>query len=139
MVSHFERKQKRNILKNKLFVASVGIFLPIILALIIFADIKIYKNKQKLSFQLENLQKQIEEIKKRNEEFEEGIAKSDDKDYIEKIAREEFGMQQPGEKVVAFLAPEKKENQQEPNDNDFWSRNFFLKWLNNIWQSVLSK
>ncbi|MBI2053885.1 MAG: septum formation initiator family protein [Candidatus Staskawiczbacteria bacterium] len=136
MVSHFTKKQKGKTIKNGLFQA-ISIFLAVILVFLVFADIKIYKNKKKLNSQLKEYQRQIEEIKKSNEEMEEGIAMADDREYIEKIAREEFSMQQPGEKVVAFLTPEREEEPQPPDNDNFWNRNFFLKWVNNMWKSVI--
>ncbi len=138
MVSHFKKKQNRNIVKNKFFVKIFGVLILIIFLSLAYADFKIYKTKQKLITQLNDYKKQIEEIEKRNKNLEEGIAKSDDKDFIEKVAREEFGMQQPGEKVVAFIMPE--QNNQESGEpfkkNPF---NYLSDWLGGFWQSIKNK
>ncbi|TSC94417.1 MAG: septum formation initiator family protein [Parcubacteria group bacterium Licking1014_1] len=137
MLTHFKKKRKRVFFKNSFFIKIAGVLLLVISLLLIYADIKIYKNKQKLDSQLNNYKEQIKEIEKRNEDLEEGITKADDKDYIEKIAREEFGMQQPGEKVVTFVMPEQKKDEGGSKlKKNIFNISAWLEWLSNFWQSI---
>ena len=140
MVSSFKKKKKRNIFQKHFLVKIAGVFLLIIACLLVFADIKIYKNKQKIVLQLEDYKRQIEEIEKRNQDLEEGIAKADDKDYIEKIAREEFGMQQKGENVVAFVTQEQQAQEIEvKQEKSIFNIKDWLGMLGNFWQSINKK
>jgi cell division protein FtsL len=137
MVSHFKKKQNRNISKNNFFIKIFGVLILIVFLSLVYADFKIYKNKQKLISQLNDYKRQIQEIEERNRNLEEGIAKSDDKDFIEKVAREEFGMQQPGENVVAFVTPE--QNEQEVKNNSkksFFNIGDWPGWFSGFWQAV---
>ena len=140
MLTHSKKKRKEKFSKNN-FSKKIGAVLLLIISLsLIFVDIKIYKNKQKLVSQLQDYKKQIEEIEKRNKSLEEGIVKSDDKDFIEKVAREEFGMQQPGEKVVAFVPPEQKQQEiDNKSKKSIFNMSGWSGWFSNFWQSITGK
>ncbi len=137
MISHFKKKQKEKLLRNRFFIKIGWILLFIIFFILIFANIKIYKIKKNLVFQLSSYKEQIGQIEKRNADLKEGIANSNDKDYIEKVAREQFGMQQAGEKAVAFVESEQKQPEPEntPKKNVFNISNWF-GWLTNFLQSI---
>lgn len=49
-----------------------------------------------------NSQKQLEELKEKNEKLEANLKKAKSDEYIEKLARERLGMIKPGEKIVNF-------------------------------------
>lgn len=115
-----------------------GIFVLIIVAAMLFADFKIYQRRQNLISQIDAYNKQIEEIKKRNESLKEQISKSDDKDYIEKIAREELDMQKEGEMVVSFVMPEQKSLEEQKTES-FFSANFWFGWLGQSWNWLKSR
>ncbi|MEK7562715.1 MAG: septum formation initiator family protein, partial [Patescibacteria group bacterium] len=97
MVPDFNKKQKRGFSKRNLYLIAGGILFLAVSALLIFADIKIYKEKQKLKTQLDVYKKQIKEIEDRNRALKEGIAEANNNDYVEKIAREELDLQKQGE------------------------------------------
>ncbi|MEK7377321.1 MAG: hypothetical protein AABZ71_00335 [Candidatus Binatota bacterium] len=69
MVADFNKKQKRGFSKRNLFFVFGGILFLIASVFLILADIKIYREKQKLTAQLEGYKKQIEEIENRNKEY----------------------------------------------------------------------
>ena len=117
MVSDFRKKQKGEFFTANFWFRTGGIFILILVAALVFADYKIYQKRQNLISQIDAYNKQIEEIKQRNESLKEQISKSDDKDYIEKIAREELDMQKEGEKVVVVTETTNQDNknQTEPN------------------------
>ncbi len=126
MVPDFNKKQKRGFSKRNLYLIAGGILFLAVSALLIFADIKIYKEKQKLKTQLDVYKKQIKEIEDRNRALKEGIAEANNNDYVEKIAREELDLQKQGEKVVTFIMPPKQEKQEENTPNFFES---WFGWL----------
>ena len=99
--------------------------------LLVIANIKIYKKKQQLTTQIQSLENKIQETKNRNEELKEGIVKSNDSQYIEKVAREELDLQKPGEKVFSFVkAKEEGKDEKNASKNIFqnlsaWIRGWF--------------
>jgi cell division protein FtsL len=135
MVSDFKKKQKAEFFTINFWLKTAGIFILIAVLALLFTDFKIYQKRQQLISQIDAYKKQIEEIKKRNESLKEQITKSDDKDYIEKIAREELDMQKEGEKVVSFIMPEQKPAAEAQNGS-FWSANFWFGWIGQSWQWI---
>lgn len=131
MVTDFQRKQKRKSFKYLLIVG--GIFIAIVFILLLIADIRVYQKRAELNSRIENLKNKIQDIKDKNNNLQEGIAKADDNNYIEKIAREELGLQKEGEKVFSFIIP-----QEQNLKNEEASRNFFqvwLGWLTYFWRN----
>ena len=132
MVADFKKNQKRKPSK-KIFFIFGGILLLLLLIVLIIADVKVYRKKKQLNTQIESLKNKIEEIKVKNEQLEQGIAKADDSQYIEKVAREELDLQMPGEKVFSFVvSPSEKQEVQENKKNFFqtWIDGFF-GWIKN--------
>ena len=138
MVSDFRKKQKGEFFTANFWFRTGGIFILILVAALVFADYKIYQKRQNLISQIDAYNKQIEEIKQRNESLKEQISKSDDKDYIEKIAREELDMQKEGEKVVSFVMPEQKPGEEQKTES-FFSANFWFGWLGQSWNWIKGK
>ena len=127
MVSDFNKKQKRKFSTNRLLLISGAILFSVIALLLLFANFKMYFKKQELIKEVDSYKKRIEEIQKKSKTLEEGIVKAGDKDYIEKIAREELDMQKEGEKVVSFVMPERS-SAQEKRTESFWS----MRWLQKL-------
>lgn len=134
----FSKKQKSSPFGNKIFLKIAGVLFLIAAAVLIFADFKLNQKKKELLGQIASYKSQIEAIEKRNMELKEGVARADDPNYIEKVAREELDMQKEGEKVVAFVMPEKKPVEEKPQQN-FWSSNFLPGWLSQSWNWIKSK
>lgn len=138
MVSKFKKKQKSEVHNNFFASLFVKFFLLAIIVFLVFADIKVYKEKKKFDLQVGNLEKKVQSIKKDNDKLKEGIARADDKDYIEKIAREELDLQIQDEKVVSFIMPEPQKKEEINTDNNFWDFRNWLGMLNNSWQWMTS-
>ncbi|MBI1866169.1 MAG: septum formation initiator family protein [Candidatus Staskawiczbacteria bacterium] len=140
MIANFKKKQKSNTSDSFFSSPFVKIFFIIIIGFLIFADIKVYKERKKLNLQIESLKEKIQSIQKKNDTLEQGIAKADDKDYIEKIAREELDLQIENEKVVTFVTPEVKQKEEINNSNtNFFNFKIWLGWIGNGWQWIMDK
>lgn len=139
MVSNFKKKQKRGGFKRNFYFIAGGILFLVASFFLILADIKIYKEKQKLNDQLSGYKKQIEEIENRNKALKEGIVEADNNNYIEKVAREELDLQKQGEKVVTFIMPPPQQQNQENAQQNFFNIKTWAGWLSGWWQGIKSK
>jgi len=134
----FSKKQKGGFLNAKFFLKIAGVLFLAAAVFFVYSNFKLNQKKKELLGQIDSYKNQIEAIQKRNAELKEGVAKSDDPNYIEKVAREELDMQKEGEKVVAFILPEKKRVEEKPQQN-FWSQNILSGWLSQSWSWIKSK
>ena len=87
-------KEKRK--KNRLF---AGIVL-VILVVMILIQLGMYREKQRLEAQKKEVQQQISEEEDRTKELEKKKEYMDSNEYIEKIAREKFGLFYPDEYIL---------------------------------------
>ena len=138
MVANFNKKQKSEFSPGRFFLMLGGILFLIIAVLLIFANFQMYKKKQQLTLQINEYEKEIEELENRSETLKEEIANSDNPDYIEKIAREESDMQKPGEKVVSFIEQNPHPKESESPEN-LWNSNFWFGWIGQSWNWIKSK
>jgi len=136
MIHDFKKKQHSNASRKFLF-AFFGILILSLAFLLIIVDIKIYKKRQQLAYQVESLQNKIQDIKKKNNDLTQATLKENDSQYIEKVAREELDLQKPGEKVVSFI------NQQAQSQQSSESKKSILQmWLSNVsgvWNWIKNK
>lgn len=139
MIANFKKKQKSNTPYSFFSSPLVKFFFIIIIVFLIFADIKVYKDRKKLNSQIDNLKEKIQTIQKKNNTLEQGIASADDKDYIEKIAREELGLQIKNEKVITFVMSKLKQKEEINTSSNFLNLKTWLGWLSNGWQWVFGK
>ena len=81
-----------------------GVCLLIIAGVLVVANLRMYQKKRELDYQVTSLENKIQGMRQKNTQLEQGIAKSDDEQYIEKVAREELDMQKPREQMVFFFS-----------------------------------
>lgn len=136
MIADFNKKENRIFSGKKLLFKAVGIIFLAAIFLLIVADIKMYQKKQALISQIDNYQKQIEDIKKSSQNLRDEIANSDNVDYLEKLAYEQLGEQKPGEKQIIFVMPEGQPEQETESQNFLDS---FSGWLSGAWQWIKNK
>lgn len=131
MVANFNKKQKGELDKGKLAFQVAGTLFLVIIAVLIFADIKIYQKKKELALQIESYKKQIEDIKNSSQNLKDEIANSNNSDYIEKIAYEQLDEQRPGEKEIIFTTPPAKTAVTTSKPANFWNAwlGGALNWL----------
>lgn len=71
--------------------------------------------------QAEELQKEIDELAKRNEELKNGISQTGKDEYWEEKLYEQ-GYKKPGEEVVVVLPPKEGEKGGEAEKKSFWQK-----------------
>ncbi len=96
--------------EKKIIPANLGIIITVILAAVLLGFIFIpgYFDKQRLSTQNRELEKQIELIKRANTGLKYQELQAKDPFYLEKTAREKLGVARKGE-VVYKVTPQTKE------------------------------
>ena len=128
MVAKLKKREKSKNFQTIFSFALVGLAVLSIAGFFIFQNIKVNQQRVKLT-EIELLKKQrAEEVEKKREFLKAEIAKIDDKEYIEKLIREELNLQKGGEQAVAFVLPEKNEEEKEQEGN-FWSPQTWWNWL----------
>ncbi len=111
--------------KRKLSILAFAFLIIVLLD----ANIKIFKEKNKSQKELEKIGKAIEAETKEKDRYNFELGKTDSSEYLEKIAREELGLQKPGEQVIIIKKQEELKEEKEE------SQNFFQKafnWFKNL-------
>ncbi|MDO8486603.1 MAG: septum formation initiator family protein [Candidatus Staskawiczbacteria bacterium] len=139
MISNFKKKQKSDTPYNFLSSTLIKFLFLIVIVFLIFADVRVYKEKGKLNSQVNNLKEKIQAIQQKNDELKKGINNADDQSYIEKIAREELDLQKSEEKVISFIMPEKTVSKEINDNNNFLNIKTWTGWLSNGWQWIKNK
>lgn len=137
MISHFQKRKKRTISANIFLGTAAFIVILLITGFLVFSNIKIKEKKDKLNIQLAAIEKEIEDFQKKNEGLKEGISRVGDEEYVEKVAREELGLQREGERVVGFILP--KEQSKQGQERNFWQSDSWWKWFGEKWQWLISR
>lgn len=133
MVADFKKNIKHNPLGKFLFHFG-GVLVIGLVVFLVVANARIYRKKQEFLAQVSDLKNQVTDIQKRNSELQQGIAKSDDPGYIEKVAREELDLQKPGEQAVSFILPQTEAQKPGPA-----KQNPVQGWLSGVWNWIKSK
>jgi cell division protein FtsL len=109
-------RQKKDFLLNPVFITIIAI-------IAVIAAFNFYQNITRMT-QIENKIKEIEaeiaETEAENEQLQKQIQNSDNKEYIEEVAREKLGLVKPGEKLLIPVESENEEqgDNQDQEDND---------------------
>ena len=118
-------QKKRKIKKRESFkpmvASAVVIFLvSLFIGFMAFSNWRINEKRAGLIKQAEELQKEIDELTKRNEELKNGISQTQSSDYQEEKLYEQ-GYKKPGEEVVVVLPPKEGEKG-ETEKKSFWQK-----------------
>lgn len=119
MLANFSKNKKVRSLKNILKFLLFWFLLLTILGFLAITNIKIKERREKLSGVIKELQKEIAELEKKNDELKAKISQLGTREYLEKVAREQFNLRAPGEEVVVIS----KYNKEEKKESDNFSEN----------------
>ncbi|MDD5696813.1 MAG: septum formation initiator family protein [Candidatus Pacebacteria bacterium] len=96
-----KRKKEKSILKD--FTRKAKVFLSVAFVLfLVYTNIKIFVETQKGDKELKRIEAIIETLNKENERLNFELGNTDSQAYLEKVAREELGLQKPGEQVIVI-------------------------------------
>ncbi len=97
--------------KRKLSIVGFAFLIIVLLN----ANIRIFIEKNKSEKELKKIEDMIEVEVKEKERYDFELGKSSGEEYLEKIAREELGLQKPGEQIVIIKKQEEIEQEEEQN------------------------
>lgn len=132
MVTDFGKKKKHH--RTRLAIVGGFVAFLVLFGFIFFlvANIRIWNKKKELNKQVQSLQQTVEQLQQKNQQLQQGIDNSGQAQYIEKVAREQLDMQQPGEKVFSFIVPPPAPVQQTDNQKGWWQK--VGDWLGGLWR-----
>jgi len=120
------KKQKKKKSFQEIFLSVLFVFFTLaIIGLLAVSNFKIRERRKELLSQIETLEKEIQNVEKKNQELKAGISESQTEDYLEKEAREKLGLKKPGEEVVAIKKIQSEEKQKEQKEEK------------SLWQKIL--
>ena len=133
MVAKFKKRKKEGFSESVFFSILVGVLISAAVGFLIFENIKVNQKRTKLNSQIEILRRESQELERKNNLLKAGISQGEDKEYIERIAREELNYQKKGETTVGYILPEgtnSLDNEGEKEEKGFWK---------NLWQKIFGK
>jgi len=128
MIAKKNKKVKSIIvdLKRKLGILGLAILFIVLLN----ANIRIWQEKQKAEKELQKVEESIEDITKQKDNYNFQLGKSDSEEYLEKVAREDLGLQKPGEQVIVIKKQEDSQNTQDNGNIGFMQKIF--NWVKGL-------
>ena len=129
MISQFEKRKNRTFSASFFLSISVFILILTIVGFLIFYNLKIKHKKDELNAQIAIIEQTIEDFQNKNEGLREKISRVGDEEYIEKVAREELGLQKEGERVLDFILPADQLGKEQKKS--FWQLKNWWFWLKN--------
>ena len=121
------RKKKRSF--QEVFLSVLFSFFALaIIALLVVSNFKIREKRKEILSQIEFLEKEIQNLEKKNQEMKAGISETGTEEYQEEKIREQ-GYKKPGEEVVAIkkIQTEEKPTEQKKEEKSLWQK--FLEIL----------
>ena len=87
--------------------ASSGVLPKLLLLLLLLVGAHLLRLHEKISraeSELQSLSAQVEAQQQENDELEAALGKADDPEYLQELAREQYGMALPGEKIFIDIS-----------------------------------
>ena len=107
-------------LKRKVILGGL-IFLVVFM---LYTNIKILEERKRAEKELFKIEEQIKEEEKEKDKYNFQLGKSNTEEYLEKVAREELGLQKPGEQVVIIKKQEEEKRSEQIEDQGFVEKIF---------------
>jgi len=131
MLAKFKKIRKKSFRRENLFWLLLLItFIGLIGALAV-VNLKINKKRVQYIDRVETLKKEIQEVEKKNEELKKGVSQAGSKEHLEKVAREQLGLKNPGEEVVVIIKEEEESSSVEATEDkeSFWDPKKWWEWI----------
>lgn len=134
MIAKIKGNKKKWIGKEMFFSLLIIISFIVLIVVLINANARAVKKRTQYISRINELRQEIEETENRKEELEKTLARAGSREHLEKIAREQLGMKNPGEEVVVISKEEEEEFSSERSLEDeekknFWNPKYWWEWL----------
>jgi len=137
MIPHLQKRKKEGFSPGP-FLKTISVVLVLIITgFLVFSNIKINQRKTEVQKQISSIQSEINDFQQKNGQLKLGISKGLDQDYVEKVAREDLGLQKEGESVVGFILPP-SQNKTGSSQN-FWQPGSIWQGIQNAWHWLVTK
>lgn len=122
MIARFKKienwqRRKRNFF-SIMFFLFVGIGVILVTSWLIVGNLKIDQKRKELDLEISSLKEEIQKLEDRETFLQSQIFRTEkeEKEYLEEVARDDFGLKQEGEETVAIIfEPDKEEPDQDDN------------------------
>ena len=105
----------------------------ILIVILINANTRVTEKRNQYISRISELKQEIEETENRKEELEKALAQVGSRESLEKIAREQLGMKNPGEEVVVISKEEEdyssERSLEDEEKKNFWNPKYWWEWL----------
>lgn len=127
-----KRFKKKRVSRQPWRWAKVFLIFPVVLAgafliFLITLNLKIGQERAKLQEARANLQQELFREQAKREELLSKISQAGTREYLVKVALEDFNLRPLGTKVVAFVLKEKTEEEEKDEEETFWGK--ISDWL----------
>ena len=127
-IENWQRK-KRNFF-SIIFFLFVGIGVILVTSWLIVGNLRIDQKRKELDLKISSLKEEIQKLEERETYLQSQIFRTEEeeKEYLEEVAKDDFGLKQEGEKTVAVIfEPDQEEPDQDEN---------VLSEKESIWQKI---
>lgn len=130
-----EFKKKINLIKNTFFWILAAVIFFGILGYSIISNIRVGNVRTEYFDKIDDLQRQIKEAEDKKALLEKGLSKVGETEYLEEIARKQFGLKAPGEEVAVVVKDQPNQNNNTETDNAVasksnpWNPLTWWRWL----------
>lgn len=118
-----------NINKKKVSIFFWALFCVWFVSFLLYSNIKIFGKRAELGKELSKIDNMVESLTKEKESLDFSLGETYSEEYIEKVAREDLGMQKPGESVVVI---KKEAGAGEKQSGSFNLLQKLSEWFNSI-------
>ena len=137
MIPYFQKIKKEKFSAGPFWEITSVVFVLVLVGFLFFSNIKINQRKAEVANQISSLQNEINDFQKKNDQLKLQISKGLDEEYVERVARQDLGLQRQGESVVGFIFPPSAKEAQE--NQKLWQPGSLLQGLRNAWGWLASK
>lgn len=126
MVAKFKKTKKRTF-QTIFFSIILAVLIVMIASFLIISNWKMNQRRAELRTKIEELKKEIQILEEKNKELEAGISQVETREYLEKVAKEQLNLKNPGEEVVVITKEEGLEKERKEEKKSFWQK---------IWEKI---
>jgi len=101
---------------------------------LLYSNIKMFQKRTELDKNLETLDSTIESMTKEKDSLNFSLGETDSSDYLERVAREDLGMQKPGEQVVIIKKDSGIAENNNSNNGVLQIIEEFVNWIKGLFK-----